>query len=283
MARLAAEAAELEAAKEARLRGNFAKVRKTAKNIGQASHVSKDLSAARRLWRKAIRLVITNQRQQQNMVGCLKSRAMKGMSIGERLKRIEDRLYKDVKASPVSIRFLQFGYFVQFFCLSIFFFNCRVSTTVVCEFGVARSQVCARARRGPPQELNARLDSMENADEGRAMLVARLQAALEEMRALLKGFADKVETREALDELNARLGALEGDKVSAAAFDSLASQQQARRGAREQRRHSGRRNARRFFGLQTEHVTPGWTIGRWTMGGGGFLLSTPATTPVDTQ
>lgn len=106
-------------------------MRKTAKNVGLTSHVSKDLSAARRLWRKAIRLVITNQRQQQNMVGCLKSRAMKGMSIGERLKRIEDRLYKDVKASPVSIRFLPFGLFSNLVFQFFFFFICRVSTTVV--------------------------------------------------------------------------------------------------------------------------------------------------------
>ena len=149
----------------------------------------------------------------------------------------------------------------------------------------SRAHKFARARAPrtalPPQELNARLDSMENADEGRAMLVARLQAALEEMRALLKGFADKVETREALDELNARLGALEGDNVSAAAFDSLASQQQARVVvlASQQRRRSGRRNSLRGLVDQpnTRHawmddraVDDGWRCC--------FLLSTPVDT-----
>ncbi len=85
--------------KKKRLGSNFGKIRKSAKLIGSAKTVatSKDLSGARRTWRKAIRLVITNNRQQANMVGVLKSRAMKGMSVGERLKRCEDRLYKELR------------------------------------------------------------------------------------------------------------------------------------------------------------------------------------------
>ena len=83
--------------KKKRLGSNFSKIRKSARMIGSANRVVKDLSGARRTWRKAIRLVITNNRQQANMVGVLKSRAMKGMSVGERLKRCEDRLYKELR------------------------------------------------------------------------------------------------------------------------------------------------------------------------------------------
>ena len=44
--------------------------------------------------RRAIRIAITNQRQKALGVGVLQARAKKGTSIGERIKRIEDRLYK---------------------------------------------------------------------------------------------------------------------------------------------------------------------------------------------
>jgi len=55
------------------------------------------LTEARRLWRKCIRQIIRANRQKTNAVGVLKSRALKGHSIADRLKRMEEKTYAQVR------------------------------------------------------------------------------------------------------------------------------------------------------------------------------------------
>ena len=53
-------------------------------------------------WRWAIRQVIKANKKKGSMVGVLKSRALKGTSVMERMKRLEDRIYDELVRLQVS-------------------------------------------------------------------------------------------------------------------------------------------------------------------------------------
>ena len=73
----------------------FGKV-KALRTVKRIETMGNESSVAARRWRKAIRAVIKMNKKKGNMMGVLKSRAAKGMSIVERIKRLEDRIYDEL-------------------------------------------------------------------------------------------------------------------------------------------------------------------------------------------
>lgn len=64
---------------------------------GKAVFEGFNMEEGRRLWRKFIREVMRNKQKESNAVGVLKSRAMKGQSIADRIRRIEEKMYVEFK------------------------------------------------------------------------------------------------------------------------------------------------------------------------------------------
>lgn len=64
---------------------------------GNAGFERFDMEEGRRLWRKFIREVMRNKQKEHNAVGVLKSRAMKGQSIADRIRRLEEKMYVEFK------------------------------------------------------------------------------------------------------------------------------------------------------------------------------------------
>ena len=90
------------AARTSLVKSRFSTVRNRvtkARSLGNAQMLQDmaKLVEARRLWRKCIRQIIRTNRQKNNAVGVLKSRALKGQSIADRLKRMEEKNYNQMQ------------------------------------------------------------------------------------------------------------------------------------------------------------------------------------------